>query len=128
MNKYKVTKNFSYVGVATITAPNLEAAGELAKKLDNFKFRDCYDWYNSEQSYIYSVTQEPDDAPKKVIWLYGLTQSCLDKKGQHAVSSVDEIDTRYHWVDIEKLSNDKNAYWLELVEKYGWEVDEMHGE
>jgi hypothetical protein len=71
--------------------------------------------------------QEPDDAPKKVIWLYGLTQSCLDKKGQHAVSSVDEIDTRYHWVDIEKLSNDKNAYWLELVEKYGWAVDEMHG-
>ena len=86
----------------------------------------CPNCGNADKKQIIHL-QEPDDAPKKVIWLYGLTQSCLDKKGQHAVSSVDEIDTRYHWVDIEKLSNDKNAYWLELVEKYGWEVDEMHG-
>jgi len=79
-----------------------------------------------EQSYIHSVAQKPDDAPKKVIWLYGLTQSCWDQKGQFPVSSVDEIDTRYHWVDIEKLSKDKDAYWRELVEKYGWGVDELY--
>ena len=55
----------------------------------------------------------------EVVFLYGWKQSCLDAKGMFPVSSVDEIDPSKHWVDKAKLSEDKEAYWLELVEQYG---------
>jgi len=58
MNKYKVTRKFAYAGVAEVTAPNLEAAEELAKDIDGSEFIEQED---SEDSYIYSVTQEEND-------------------------------------------------------------------
>ena len=84
-------------------------------------FEGWWNEYISDGEDEFVVEEQDNDAPKKVIWLYGLTQSCWDAKGQYAVSSVDEINTDYHWVNQTKLSNNKNAYWLELVEKYGWE-------
>tara|TARA_B110000503_G_C7127191_1_gene405205 strand:+ start:155 stop:526 length:372 start_codon:yes stop_codon:yes gene_type:complete len=64
-------------------------------------------------------TYEIEENDNEVVFLYGWKQSCLDAKGMFPVSSVDEIDPSKHWVDKAKLSEDKEAYWLELVEQYG---------
>jgi hypothetical protein len=63
--------------------------------------------------------QDQEENDNEVVFLYGWKQSCLDAKGMFPVSSVDEIDPSKHWVDKAKLSEDKEAYWLELVEQYG---------
>jgi len=64
MNKYKVTRKFAYAGVAEVTAPNLEAAEELAKDIDGSEFIEQED---SEDSYIYSVTPEPWDEVRRLM-------------------------------------------------------------
>jgi hypothetical protein len=68
---------------------------------------------------IKGILEEREENDNEVVFLYGWGQSCLDAKGMFPVSSVDEIDPSKHWVDIAKLSEDKEAYWLELVEQYG---------
>ena len=67
----------------------------------------------------FDTIAEPEENDNEVVFLYGWGQSCLDAKGMFPVSSVDEIDPSKHWVDKAKLSEDKEAYWLELVEQYG---------
>ena len=57
MKRYKVTREFSYAGVAEVIAPNLEAAEELAKDIDGSEFIEQED---SGDSYIYSITQEDE--------------------------------------------------------------------
>ena len=56
--KFKVTRKFTHIGVAVISALTLEAAQEQGAKLPPADFQETE---GSEESYIYSIVQEQDD-------------------------------------------------------------------
>ena len=56
--KFKVTRKFTHIGVAVISALTLEAAQEQGAKLPPADFQATE---GSEESYIYSIVQEQDD-------------------------------------------------------------------
>jgi hypothetical protein len=99
-----------------------EIIAELTKML---RLDDCPYWKHDNGAAelvcddIEKLIKKLEENDNEVVFLYGWGQSCLDAKGMFPVSSVDEIDPSKHWVDIAKLSEDKEAYWLELVEQYG---------
>ena len=56
--KFKVTRKFTHIGVAVISALTLEAAQEQGAKLPPADFQVTE---GSEESYVYSIVQEQDD-------------------------------------------------------------------
>ena len=56
--KFKVTRKFTHIGVAVISALTLEAAQEQGAKLPPADFQETE---GSEESYVYSIVQEQDD-------------------------------------------------------------------
>lgn len=67
--KFKVTRKFTHIGVVVISALTLEAAQEQGAKLPPADFQVTE---GSEDSYIYSISQELDKEEIKPVTLQQL--------------------------------------------------------